>query len=170
MCVIRPVTAPLLSTLPCIRPSSPTALSHAFSRPSFFCSVMYSSTSIASGVPASFSVVSDTLGLPVGVVSDHLTPREESRAATCCRAPGLNTSTLSFSCLPVFSDTRLWMMGGKVACSSASSSSIRLTVELYREKAPSSSNWKPLRSCFDVIQHTSCSSWMLRSLKPFAPS
>ena len=125
-CVMRPVIAPLVVTLPCTLPSSCTCSSHEDTWAYLFCSKRYSRTKTASGICLfSSSVFSSTCGLPDGVSSDHIAPLASSLSATCCREPGLNTVTLSLRRLPVFSDHLSSTIGGNTSCNSSSIAYIR---------------------------------------------
>ena len=123
-CVMRPVTAPLLMTLPWTLPSSCTCSSHEFTCAYLFCSIKYSLTTFASGRSMVSRTASSTIGLPFSVSLSKRTPRLESLFAICCLEPTLKTSTLSLSRFPVFSDHLSWMIGGNFFCSSSSMSFI----------------------------------------------
>ena len=168
---MRPVIAPHVLTRPCIRPSSATASSHDLTMPRRLLSVRYSRTSAASGMwTSSLSVVSSTLGFPVSVNVFHTAPLPSSLLATCCLAPGLNTVTLSLSCLPVFSLHRCSTMGGNTSCNSCSISCILSVWWLNKSHALVKSKSKPLRSCSTVMRATSCSMSMLSCRNPSAAS
>ena len=129
-CVIRPVTAPQGFTRPCTRSVVESACSiHDLTIAERFCSVRYSSTRIASGMCLLTSRVrSSTTALPVSVSLSHNAPLAVRRSATCTRDPGLKIVTLSLSLLPVFSDQRSSVIGGKTSCSSFSISFCRCNI------------------------------------------
>ena len=115
-CVIRPVTAPLVITLPCTLLSSLRLSIHDSNSPTLFWIIRYSAISWASGKSIALRVPSSTMILPFSVFLVNLTPRIWSLVAICCLEPTLNTVTLSLSLLPVFSDQRSSTIGVKIVC------------------------------------------------------
>ena len=77
-----------------------------------FCSKKYSANLAATGIVQADSVFSSTLACPVGVNSLGFQPSLHSLSAICCLDDGLNSITLSFKRLPVFSEYRCSIIGG----------------------------------------------------------
>ena len=158
-CVIRPVTAPLVMTLPCTRPSACIASIQLSICAIRFCSIKYSAMAFASGKSRPSSVVSSTMTLPFSVNLDGFQPFSMSLSAICLRLPGLNGSMMSLRALPLV----LWVrpavtLGGKIPCiSTVIASSLALSSASNRI-ADGSLNLKPFRSWTAMIACTSCSS------------
>ena len=130
LCVILPVAAPDPLTLPCTLPSCFTASSQLLICEALFWSIKNSATDCAVLSVIAPKIVSSTLYWPASVFCLNLTPTLCNLLTICCLLPTLNSSTPSFSRLPVFSLHRSVMIGGNNCCNSASSSRIRvLTLE-----------------------------------------
>ena len=114
--------------------------------------------SCASGRLIPFSTDSSTMMLPFSVFFLNSTPSDCSREAICLREPTLNSSTLSFRRLPVFSDHRSWTIGGKTSCSSMVISSIRWRISANSSEHRRWLSMKPLLSCCAMYIATLCSS------------
>ena len=104
--------------------SSCTCSSHESTCAYLFCNNRYSLIERASGRSMAAKTASSTMTLFFSVTFSNLTPRPIRRFAICWREPTLKVSTLSLSCLPVFSDTLLWTIGGNVSPKYASMSFI----------------------------------------------
>ena len=158
-CVIRPVTAPLVITLPCTRPSGCVCSIQLSICAIRFCNIKYSAMAFASGKSRPSSVVSSTMTLPFSVNFSGFQPFSMSLSAICLRLPGLKSSTMSERGLPVV----LWVrpeviLGGKILCISTMIDSSLVLNSANNCIADCSLNLKPLRSWIAMIAWTSCSS------------
>ena len=106
--------------LPCTLPSSAVNLIQLLIKPFLFCSNKYSAISLASGKASSFKTTSSIIIEPLSVNLLGFHPSVSKRSAICLRLPTLKTVTLSFKALPVFSDTRLVVIGLNTCCNSCS--------------------------------------------------
>ena len=103
--------APRVLYLQCILPSMQWLIQDS-TRAERFCSKKYSANLAATGIVQADSVFSSTLACPVSVNSLGFQPSLHSLSAICCLDDGLNSITLSFKRLPVFSEYRCSIIGG----------------------------------------------------------
>ena len=115
-CVILPVTAPLVITLPCTLPSSFTASNQLSICATRFWSIRYSAISLASGMSSLDKIPSSTIACPVSVNCLGFHPNSTSFSPICFLDPGLKITTLSAMGLPWVLWKRGVMTGGHLLC------------------------------------------------------
>ena len=140
-----------VNTLPCTLPSSPTAFNQEVICDARFSNNKYLAINFASGMSSFSRTSSATIGCPFSVCLSGFHPKSIRRSAICLRDAGLNTVTLSFNFLPVFSEYLCSTIGLNTSCKSFlifSDSSFNLANNCI---AFGSSSVKPLASCLSMI-------------------